>query len=110
MLSEVPHTKGRGNEIDAQTKASPIAAATALVNKNIDMTKLRIFLGALVNAYSRPVIDAKISDKAISTYLYESFSSISLLHCKRVYELTSRPESTHSRAKRVGSHSRLGKY
>jgi hypothetical protein len=61
--------KRKSKKDDAQTKASPRAAETALVNKNIDMTKLRIFVGALVNAYSRPVIDAKISDKAMSTYL-----------------------------------------
>ena len=32
------------------------------------MTSERIFFGAFVNAYSRPVMDAKISDVATSTY------------------------------------------
>ena len=32
------------------------------------MTRDRIFLGAFVKAYSRPVILAKISEKAIKTY------------------------------------------
>ena len=45
----------------AQTKASPRAEETADINKKIDMTRERIFLGAFVKAYSRPVMDAKIS-------------------------------------------------
>lgn len=35
-----------------QTKASPSAEATAEVNKNSDITSERMFLGALVKAYS----------------------------------------------------------
>lgn len=53
------------NENNSQTKASPIAEAIADVNKNADMTKDRIFVGAFVKAYSRPVIEAKISLTAI---------------------------------------------
>lgn len=45
-------------------KASLRAEAMAFVNKKTDMTSERIFLGALVNAYSRPVIAAQISDIA----------------------------------------------
>jgi len=48
-------------ERDAQTKASPSAEDTAEANKNMDMTSERMFLGALVNAYSNPVIEARIS-------------------------------------------------
>lgn len=64
------------NDDDVQTKASPMAAEAALMKRNTDMTKLRMFVGALVNAYSRPVIDAKISEKAMSTYLYAPSTSI----------------------------------
>jgi hypothetical protein len=64
------------NDNDVQTKASPIAAEAALVKRKTDMTKLRMFVGALVNAYSRPVIDAKISENAMSTYLYAPLTSI----------------------------------
>jgi hypothetical protein len=70
------------NEDDVQTKASPIAAEAALVKRNTDMTKLRMFVGALVNAYSRPVIDAKISENAMSTYLYAPINIYSQKTCK----------------------------
>ena len=46
-------------------KASPSAAASAVINRNTDMTSDRMFFGALVKAYSRPVMDAKISENAI---------------------------------------------
>ncbi len=49
----------------AQTKASPIALDSALWKRKIDMTNERMFFGALLNAYSSPVIDAKISLIAI---------------------------------------------
>lgn len=49
--------------------ASPRADAMALVNRKIPITSDFIFLGAFVKAYSRPVIDAKISESAINTYL-----------------------------------------
>jgi len=42
-----------------------MAEEMAEVNRNIAMTSDFIFLGALVNAYSRPVMDAKISERAI---------------------------------------------
>jgi hypothetical protein len=38
-------------------------------NRNTDITSDRMFLGAFVKAYSNPVIDAKISLRAIKTYL-----------------------------------------
>ena len=44
-----------------QTKASPTAEDSAIINKKMDMMRERMFLGAFVKAYSRPVIDAKIS-------------------------------------------------
>jgi hypothetical protein len=55
------------NKVYAQTNASPKADAIAEVNKNTAMTMDLIFVGALVNAYSRPVMEAKISLSAIST-------------------------------------------
>ena len=45
-----------------------MALATAVVNRKIAMTSERMFFGALVNAYSRPVMDARISENAMSTY------------------------------------------
>ena len=51
----------------AQTKASPTAEDSADMNKKMDMTRERMFLGAFVKAYSRPVIDAKISLRATRT-------------------------------------------
>ena len=56
-------------QFDSQTNASPIAAAIALVNKNTLITSERMFFGAFVKAYSKPVMDANISLKAIRTYL-----------------------------------------
>ena len=44
-----------------------MAEEMAVVNRNIAMTSDLMFLGALVNAYSRPVMDAKISEIAMST-------------------------------------------
>jgi hypothetical protein len=52
-----------------QTKAGPIAPPSADMNRKTDMTSDRIFFGAFVNAYSNPVIEAKISLRAIKTYL-----------------------------------------
>lgn len=49
-----------------QTNASPMAEEIAEVNKKIAMTQDLMFAGALVNAYSSPVMEAKISLKAIS--------------------------------------------
>jgi hypothetical protein len=40
------------------------------VNKNTAMTRDLMLVGALVNAYSSPVIEARISLKAIRTYLH----------------------------------------
>jgi hypothetical protein len=42
-----------------------MAEAKALVNRNSAMTSDLMFLGALVNAYSRPVMDARISESAM---------------------------------------------
>jgi len=38
------------------------------MNRKKDMTSERMFLGALEKAYSRPVMEAKISEMAMSTY------------------------------------------
>jgi hypothetical protein len=43
----------------------PKAAPNAVVRRYIDMTNDFMLGGALVYAYSRPVIDAKISENAI---------------------------------------------
>jgi hypothetical protein len=51
----------------SQTKASPIAEDIADVKRNIDNTRDRMFIGALVNAYSRQVIMARISLNAVKT-------------------------------------------
>lgn len=50
-----------------QTKASPMADEIADVNRNIAITQDLMFTGALVKAYSRPVMEAKISLNAIRT-------------------------------------------
>ncbi len=57
------------DEISLHTKASPSADDIADMKKKADITSDRMFLGAFANAYSRPVIDAKISLMAIRTYL-----------------------------------------
>jgi hypothetical protein len=46
-----------------------MALARADVNRKTDITRERMFLGAFVKAYSRPVIEAKISLIAINMYL-----------------------------------------
>jgi hypothetical protein len=51
-----------------QTKASPMALEMAVMKRKTDMTSERMFLGALVKAYSSPVMDAKISLNAMRTY------------------------------------------
>lgn len=46
-----------------------MAEETAVMNKKMDMTRERMFLGAFVKAYSRPVMDAKTSLIAMRMYL-----------------------------------------
>lgn len=48
--------------------ASPSALAIAVMNRNTAMTSDFMFAGAFVNAYSSPVMDARISENAMSTY------------------------------------------
>ncbi len=45
-----------------------MAEDTAEVKRKSAMTSDFMFLGAFVNAYSKPVIDARISEKAMRTY------------------------------------------
>lgn len=52
---------------NSRFKASPMAEEMAEANRNIAITSDFIFLGAFVNAYSRPVIDARISENAMRT-------------------------------------------
>jgi hypothetical protein len=47
-----------------------MAEDSAVINKKTDMTRERMFLGAFVNAYSRPVMDAKTSLMAMRMYLW----------------------------------------
>lgn len=54
-------------EKDLHTKTSPTAAEREPVKRRADMTSERMFLGAFVKAYSRPVIDVRISLNAIRT-------------------------------------------
>jgi len=70
-------TKGEKRiEIDEQIKcgslargfiASHMALEMAFMKKKTAMTSDRILLGAFVNAYSRPVINANISENAMRT-------------------------------------------
>lgn len=50
-----------------QTNASPSAEEIADMKKKTAMTSDRMLWGALVKAYSRPVIEAKISLRAMRT-------------------------------------------
>ena len=60
---------GEKKRRNLQTKISPIAEDKAVMNKKQAITSDRMFLGAFVNAYSRPVIEANISLIAIRMYL-----------------------------------------
>ena len=68
MIATVVYSHTRSGSSDSPTKAWEMAAEKACANQNIPVTKPRMFLGAFVKAYSRPVIDAPISENAISTY------------------------------------------
>ena len=61
--------RGEKKRRNLQTKISPIAEDKAVMNKKQAITSDRMFLGAFVNAYSRPVIEANISLIAIRMYL-----------------------------------------
>lgn len=63
-VSEKESTHG---SVESETNASPIALEMAEVKRNMDITSDFMFFGAFVNAYSRPVIDAYISEAAMST-------------------------------------------
>ena len=73
------------------------------------MTNERMFFGALVNAYSSPVMEAKISLNAIKTYLDRSTVSLQRRDLGGAL-LTIRFGSRHSGARRVGSRPSLHKY
>ena len=66
-IATVVYSQISNGSDDRPTNACEIADETALVKRKREVTIERIFLGALVNAYSRPVIEAKISLKAIRT-------------------------------------------
>ena len=63
--------RGEKKRRNLQTKISPIAEDSdkAVMNEKQAITSDRMFLGAFVNAYSRPVIEANISLMAIRMYL-----------------------------------------
>lgn len=71
------------------------------------MTSERMFFGALVNAYSSPVMEAKISLNAIKTYLW---IYISFTADDRVQPLTIRFGSRRPGTRRADSLARLDKY
>jgi hypothetical protein len=45
-----------------------MAEEMAVIKRNTAMTSDFMFLGAFVNAYSRPVMDARISENAMRMY------------------------------------------
>ena len=53
---------------ESETNASPMAALIADMKSAKAATRERMLRGALEKAYSRDVIDAKISETAMSTY------------------------------------------
>ena len=53
--------------MDSGTKASPMAAAMAVMKSEKAATRERMFLGAFEKLYSSEVMEAKISESAIST-------------------------------------------
>ena len=62
----IPNEQGVSKETDKRLADS---CAKADMNKKMAMTRDFMFPGALVKAYSRPVMDAKISLNAMRTYL-----------------------------------------
>ena len=62
------YSQVNSGSLESGTKAWPMALEKALVNQYRPVTKERMFLGALVNAYSSDVMFAKISDNAMITY------------------------------------------
>jgi hypothetical protein len=80
-LPRAPKTNGEIKRRDAQTKASARAEERAFMKRKTDMTSERMFFGAFVNAYSRPVMDARISENAMSTYLCGS--SVCIINKKK---------------------------
>ena len=56
---------GSNGSAERPTNACAIAEEMAFMKRKIAVTIERMFLGALVKAYSRPVIEAKISEKAM---------------------------------------------
>ena len=53
--------------VDRGTIASPMALAMAVMKRANAWTIERMFFGALVKAYSRDVMEARISEMAIRT-------------------------------------------
>lgn len=84
--------------LNVQTKASPRADEMADMNKKRAITSDFMFWGALVKAYSRPVIEAKISLNAMKTYLVskDSVNLVPLLLWNQ--PLTLQSGSTRSKA------------
>lgn len=72
------------------------------MKKKADITRDRMFLGAFVNAYSRPVIEAKISLMAMRMYLKNLRPPLGF---QTIYNtLTLRTESTHSEEIHLEAH------
>lgn len=103
-----PHKRGMHD--DSQTKASPSAAESEFVKRNKDITSERMFLGALVNAYSSPVMEAKISLNAMNTYLHRPSREFYRRQGFRTSLLTIRTGSRRSGVRRVDFLPSLRKY
>ena len=58
----------KSGSFETGDKAHPIAEPNAVISRNSAMINDFIDSGALEYAYSSPVMDAKISENAISTY------------------------------------------
>ncbi len=67
MIAIVVYSHTRRGSVDRPTKAWEMAAEKACENQKTPVTTERMFLGALVKAYSRPVIEAVISENAMRT-------------------------------------------
>jgi hypothetical protein len=60
--------RGKNNLPAVGERAMPRTAPKALVSRNMDMTNDFMLAGALVKAYSRPVMEARISEIPIKRY------------------------------------------
>ena len=81
----IPNEQGVSKETEKRLADS---CAKADMNKKMAMTRDFMFPGALVKAYSRPVMDAKISLNVMRTYLVRRASVGNHTDCQSMTELT----------------------